>query len=135
MDLFALAVFCALMALGALLSFCIFRGLSKKLSLQLYSTPDNSRMLYTVEIMFYVFTWYGVSVGLTIFNKWFLSSWRGGFDFPLFTSVIHMALKVPLSRLAVKLMNHQVKPLEDRMYKWCAHIDVITFFLYSFNIY
>lgn len=36
------------------------------------------------------FLWYSVSTTLTIFNKWLMTQWHGGFKFPLLTSTVHM---------------------------------------------
>ena len=36
------------------------------------------------------FLWYSISATLTIFNKWLMTSWHGGFEYPLLTTSVHM---------------------------------------------
>ena len=36
------------------------------------------------------FLWYSISTTLTIFNKWLMTRWHGGFRFPLLTASVHM---------------------------------------------
>ena len=36
------------------------------------------------------FLWYSISTTLTIFNKWLMTRWNGGFEYPLLTSSVHM---------------------------------------------
>jgi hypothetical protein len=36
------------------------------------------------------FLWYSISTTLTIFNKWFMTRWQGGFKFPLLSTSVHM---------------------------------------------
>lgn len=36
------------------------------------------------------FLWYSISTTLTIFNKWLMTRWHGGFEYPLLTSSVHM---------------------------------------------
>ena len=35
------------------------------------------------DVSTFVFLWYGVSVTLVLFNKYFLNYWHGGFPFPV----------------------------------------------------
>lgn len=36
------------------------------------------------------FLWYSISTTFTIFNKWLMTRWHGGFRYPLLTSSVHM---------------------------------------------
>ena len=36
------------------------------------------------------FLWYSISTTLTIFNKWLMTRWNGGFEYHLLTSSVHM---------------------------------------------
>jgi hypothetical protein len=38
--------------------------------------------------------WYSISTTLTIFNKWFMTRWLGGFKFPLLATSVHMVGKI-----------------------------------------
>ena len=40
------------------------------------------------------FLWYSISITLTIFNKWLMTRWHGGFKFPLLTSSVHMVSQI-----------------------------------------
>eukprot|EP00656_Telonema_subtile_P056628 TRINITY_DN9094_c0_g1_i3.p1 TRINITY_DN9094_c0_g1~~TRINITY_DN9094_c0_g1_i3.p1 ORF type:complete len:437 (-),score=71.42 TRINITY_DN9094_c0_g1_i3:133-1443(-) len=45
----------------------------------------------TLEVCIYFACWYGPSIGLTMFNKWFLTQWHGGFEYPILITTIHFA--------------------------------------------
>jgi hypothetical protein len=49
-----------------------------------------SKLLYAASL---TCLWYSISTTLTIFNKWFMTIWDGGFKFPLFATCIHMVSK------------------------------------------
>lgn len=47
----------------------------------------------------YFVGWYVPSIGLTLFNKWFFKHWHGGFEFPIFVTMMHFISNTLLSRL------------------------------------
>ena len=47
----------------------------------------------------YICLWYVISIGLTLYHKWFFSIY--GFAFPLLTTSYHFVLKLPLARLGM----------------------------------
>ena len=49
-----------------------------------------------ILITSYVFFYYSISISFTMFNKWFLNSWEGGFSFPVTASAGHMLVKLIL---------------------------------------
>ena len=40
-----------------------------------------------------------MSISFTIYNKWIMQLWEGGFDYPITMTTLHMAMKVLMSRL------------------------------------
>ncbi|CAM9094506.1 unnamed protein product [Ectocarpus fasciculatus] len=53
-----------------------------------------------VEIAAWVLTWYGVSVTMVMANRWLFHEWQGdGFPFPVLTTMVHMWLKVLVTRV------------------------------------
>jgi solute carrier family 35 protein C2 len=45
------------------------------------------------------FAWYAVSITLSIYNKWLMSEFDGGFKYPLLATSVHMTLKYIFSRM------------------------------------
>ena len=50
-------------------------------------------------ILFLIFTWYSISIGFTLFNKWLINDFNGGFKFPFIITTIHMLMKLIISRI------------------------------------
>jgi solute carrier family 35 protein C2 len=57
------------------------------------------RMQYSIDVVSIAFLWYSISLSLTIFNKWFMQEWNGGFNFPIFITAVHMIMKFTISRI------------------------------------
>uniref|UniRef100_M4BW73 Sugar phosphate transporter domain-containing protein n=1 Tax=Hyaloperonospora arabidopsidis (strain Emoy2) TaxID=559515 RepID=M4BW73_HYAAE len=56
--------------------------------------------LYALDVGVFVVLWYAVSIGMTLFNKWFLRVWAGGgYPFATTMTCINMFIKCLLSRL------------------------------------
>jgi len=79
--------------------------------------------MYTFEIAAYVFTWYGVSLSLTMFNKWFLVYFNGGFPFPITASAVHMFLKLVMSRIVMRYAGISVPVVTTELY-WRAIVPI-----------
>ena len=43
--------------------------------------------------------WYSISVSFTIYNKYLMQLWEGGFAYPILMTTVHMAIKVVISRI------------------------------------
>ncbi|CAI5742496.1 unnamed protein product [Hyaloperonospora brassicae] len=57
-------------------------------------------VLYAIDVSVFVVLWYAVSIGMTLFNKWFLRAWAGGgYPFATTMACINMFVKCLLSRL------------------------------------
>eukprot|EP01040_Poterioochromonas_malhamensis_P011628 gene11628-12687_t len=57
------------------------------------------RIQYSIDVLSIAFLWYSISLSLTIFNKWFMQEWHGGFNFPIFITAVHMIMKFTISRI------------------------------------
>jgi len=72
--------------------------------------------LHLTEVIAYVFTWYGISLALTMFNKWFLVYFNGGFPFPLTASAFHMIIKLLISRAIIYLQGNGAPEVTTQIY-------------------
>ena len=45
------------------------------------------------ELVTLTAVWFGLAVSVTLFNKWFYSYFRGGFDLPVSSTACHMVVK------------------------------------------
>lgn len=57
------------------------------------------KIQYSLDVISIAFLWYSISLSLTIFNKWFMQEWHGGFNFPIFITGVHMVMKFVISRI------------------------------------
>lgn len=56
--------------------------------------------LHALDVSVYVVLWYAISIGMTLFNKWFLRVWAdGGYPFSTTMTCINMFIKCLLSRV------------------------------------
>ncbi|RLN14723.1 hypothetical protein BBJ28_00015664 [Nothophytophthora sp. Chile5] len=56
--------------------------------------------LHALDVSVYVVLWYAVSIGMTLFNKWFLRVWAdGGYPFATTMTCVNMFVKCLLSRV------------------------------------
>jgi len=63
---------------------------------------DPGRLQDTLAVILiaaYTARWYCISVCFTIFNKWFLNEYHGGFEFPIIYTSIHMCMQFLISRI------------------------------------
>ena len=59
---------------------------------------SQTQLVQTIDVCAYFVTWYSISIGMTMFNKYFLNHWEKGYPFVITMSSIHMLLKFILSR-------------------------------------
>jgi drug/metabolite transporter (DMT)-like permease len=59
--------------------------------------------LRALLIACYIGTWYCCSIGLTLYNKWLFSIYK--FNYPILVTLLHMALKGPLARIAMAMFG------------------------------
>jgi len=72
-----------------------------------------SSSLAQADIVTYTAAWYAVAVSLTLFNKWFYSYWRGGFDLPISSTACHMVVKAIIARV---LVSNRCSPYFEEPY-------------------
>lgn len=65
----------------------------------------------TIYLIGLTLGWYSVSVSFTIFNKWFLRGWHGGFHYPIFGTAVHMIVKFLFSRVWYYFSDVAIAPL------------------------
>lgn len=87
---------------------------------EIYSRRKRSDNAVLILITSYTFFYYSISISFTMFNKWFLNSWEGGFSFPVTASAGHMIVKLILIRLwSFNLgKGQEINPLSDHVLFW-----------------
>jgi solute carrier family 35 protein C2 len=78
----------------------------------------------------FIISWYAISISMTMFNKYLFVHWKGGFNFPIAVSTMHVAIKLVLSRIAA-LWSSERQPVPWRLYclqavpiGFCTGIDI-----------
>lgn len=57
-------------------------------------------VLHALDVSVYIVLWYAISIGMTLFNKWFLRVWAdGGYPFATTMTCLNMFIKCLLSRI------------------------------------
>lgn len=74
----------------SLLIFALYLALLRYGKLIRRSDAAKATIAATLFVASITFLWYSISTTLTIFNKWLMTRWHGGFKFPLLTSTVHM---------------------------------------------
>ncbi len=77
---------------------------------------------YAIDVLSIAFLWYSISLSFTLFNKWFMQEWKGGFHFPMFITCVHMFMKLLISRLWS--ISPAVEKIESL--SWDAFITVVV---------
>lgn len=90
--------------------FILYKCLTKCKSCKESKNIDKEG-IRTVLIAGFTFLWYAISVTFTIFNKWFLNEWEGGFKFPIMCSCIHLIMKFGLTRIWVSFNHIPMEPI------------------------
>lgn len=112
-DFRAYAVWCGSLYLLSLGLFILHSTLSRLVT---QSSRTLSKVVVALDAGKYILLWYAISISMTMYNKWYLTVWRGGFSFPVSVSCIHMFAKLALSRLSIGIMGGKVAPLPWRTY-------------------
>ena len=81
------------------------------------------QVVKAAELTAYTSAWYAISVSLTLFNKWFYSYWRGGFDLPVTSTACHMVVK---ALIAQWLVSSRLSPYREEPYSISAQDAWIT---------
>ena len=69
----------------------------------------------SILVLAYTFLWYAVSITFTMFNKWFLNKWEGGFPFPILTTSGHMLVKLLITRIWSLHPEVSIEPLQTNV--------------------
>ncbi|GLE00878.1 hypothetical protein PINS_up009675 [Pythium insidiosum] len=104
-------------------------------------------VLHALDVSVYIVLWYAISIGMTLFNKWFLRVWAdGGFPFSTTMTCINMFTKCLLSRLMNRCATSKMTALPARVY-WrlavpiglCTSLDImlsnLSFFYITVTFY
>jgi solute carrier family 35 protein C2 len=70
----------------------------------------------TAQISAYISLWYAVSISFTFSNKYLFSYWKGGFEFPIATTTVHMTMKYCISRLIFAAQRQKVPTISWARY-------------------
>jgi hypothetical protein len=72
---------------------------------------------------------YTISVAFTLFNKWMLVYWRGGFPFPVMITMVHMFTKLALTRVLnlCRPADKKFKPLPlSKACRWASVLNPLS---------
>lgn len=64
-----------------------------------YNEKQSERIMHGMLVTSLSFLWYSISLSFTLYNKWILQEWRGGFHFPIMITTVHMILKYFVTRV------------------------------------
>jgi hypothetical protein len=67
------------------------------LNLYSMSREQFERVKDTLNISWATLGWFSISVSFTMYNKWLMQLWEGGFHYPILMTTLHMGLKVLIS--------------------------------------
>ncbi|OQS07209.1 Drug/Metabolite Transporter (DMT) Superfamily [Thraustotheca clavata] len=125
MPLFFMCLGLSLLSLSLLVAKSILakRVLVMKLPAQIEATTYRIHLL---DVAVYVLAWYAMSIGMTLFLKWFLKVWEGGFPFILTMGCVHMGVKAVLSRILTCRNGITIAPLTPRNY-WMLAVPIGIF--------
>lgn len=81
----------------------------------LLARDGYSYVEFIIDVLSIVLLWYSISLSFTFFNKWLMQVWRGGFDFPIFITSIHLSMKFFISQMwSVSPSVEKIEPLTCR---------------------
>eukprot|EP00908_Phaeocystis_cordata_P012629 Transcript_23614.p1 GENE.Transcript_23614~~Transcript_23614.p1 ORF type:complete len:531 (-),score=209.62 Transcript_23614:33-1625(-) len=88
------------------------------------ATPTSTRGIavgraYTVRLTTYIVAWYTCSIVMTLYNKWLFTA-ANGIRLPLLVTSLHLALKLPLARIAMLALDIPLPKASPRV--WCLQI-------------
>lgn len=78
------------------------------------TTTLSVEHIAAIDVAGWTLLWYAISISFTLFNKWFMNVWQGGFHFPIFTTAIHMTIKVIISQVWAYCTKQELPPLSRR---------------------
>jgi hypothetical protein len=61
-------------------------------------------------VLMLILSWYTTSISLHLYNKWLFSNTHNNFNFPLFTTMIHMIIQGGMSFIVLKYLFPSLKP-------------------------
>lgn len=119
MDLFVLLVFFSISSsLSAVLY--ILRWLLKTYGSRIRRGQKSKDTLAEILLVgSLTFAWYAVSITFTIYNKWLMGTYDGGFRFPLINTTIHMFIKLGISRIWYMGSKEKIEPVSTNIL-WCV---------------
>mmetsp|Transcript_38110 Transcript_38110/g.75340 ORF Transcript_38110/g.75340 Transcript_38110/m.75340 type:complete len:427 (-) Transcript_38110:330-1610(-) len=70
-------------------------------------------LVQVADLICYTAIWFAISVSLSVFNKYFFSYWRGGFDCPASATAAHMCIKTAVAKW---LISSRWSPYREEAY-------------------
>lgn len=64
-----------------------------------YNEKQSERIMHGMLVTSLSFMWYSISLSFTLYNKWILQEWHGGFHFPIMITTVHMVMKYFITRV------------------------------------
>lgn len=68
--------------------------------------------------------WYSISLSFTLFNKWFMQEWEGGFNYPTTITGVHMLMKFLISRIwSISPSVEKIEPISWNVF-FCVALPI-----------
>lgn len=106
-DYFLLGVYLLLSAILSSLFFILY-SIYKNRRDKVVIYGSQIKLSVSFAIFGFIFSWYAVSIGFTIYNKWLLNEFHGGFSYPLINTTVHMFMKLVISRIWYYCASNQM---------------------------
>ncbi|ETW05584.1 hypothetical protein H310_03328 [Aphanomyces invadans] len=85
------------------------------------------RLIHLLDVAICILGWYAMSISMTLFNKWFVKVWHGGFPFVFTMGAIHMSIKSVLTRIMMWRHPTSIAVVSPRNYwRLCFPIGLFT---------
>ncbi|KAF0702950.1 hypothetical protein AaE_015620, partial [Aphanomyces astaci] len=87
----------------------------------------KQRVMHLLDVAICILGWYAMSISMTLFNKWFVKVWHGGFPFVFTMGAIHMSIKALLTRAMLWRHPTAIAAISPHNYwRLCVPIGLFT---------
>lgn len=110
-HLYVLGLYGAACSLVSLVALCLRSWFVEQAKFR--TDLSQHRLIRAVNVVIVASVYYAISVYLTLFNKWFYSYWRGGFNLPISATACHMIVKAIVAHC---LVSSRLSPYYEEPY-------------------
>jgi hypothetical protein len=110
--LYVMGLYVLVCAIVGVVAWVVRQTISKQAKFR-SDAANAHRLVRVADLLAHTAVWFATSVSLSLFNKWFYSYWRGGFDLPVSATAAHMCVKAALAQW---LVSSRFSPLKEEPY-------------------